>query len=264
MSALIVSPDFEPRPDQYSASQLSLASDCAFAWGQRYLLGLRRPEPVWGDPNLDPRDKTLAFGKALHARLESFFNGENVDWTDEIGRRALPGLAYLPSEPPVWTEQGLGEFLESSLDPELSEWSGLSSDLVLHLERPLRFVGYKDLITASLCYDYKTTGQVGGRWQKTAVDLRDDPAANLYAYDDMRKLGTAQRAMRWVYFQSRDACRAMPVDFMIERDHAERNVRALVIEAATLRQNYTARPHELPKNLNSCKKYGGCPYHYSA
>lgn len=258
---LFVREGFAPRA-QFSASQLDTWYGCNFAWGLRYLLGLRKPEPLWGldGAHLDPRDRSLAFGKALHSRLEDYFCGRPVDWTDEIGSRALDALPYLPQQPPVVTEQPIA----------------FDSRRVLgNLERPVAFVGFKDLVSPEITYDYKTTGQVGGRYQKKAGDLIQDPAANLYLLDDMNRLGTHERKGRWVYVQSKGPHKSEPVDFTITRERAEPIVRMMIVQGAVLREEIErfnslqgldlvdALGH-LVKNTNTCKKYNGCVYHHSA
>jgi hypothetical protein len=105
-AGLHIKPDFQPRI-QFSASQLETASGCQYAWALRYIIGLKKPEPALETaedeqrelarlPTLAKRDRSLTFGKLLHKRLERHYRGEAVDWTDDVGQRALTGLQYLP------------------------------------------------------------------------------------------------------------------------------------------------------------------------
>ena len=247
-SHLFVRVDHAPR-EKFSASGLSTASDCMRAWGYRYLVGLKTKEPDHRDyDRLNPRDKALAFGKALHARLEAYFRGEAVVWTDDIGQRALVGLHLLPQAPPVRVEEQISVRLDTSYEPIL-------------------FDGYKDLSSPIILYDYKTTGNF--RWMKSPADLRKDPAAAIYACDEMIKAGPsrAEQQCRWVYFARNDRPKAEPVDFTITRSEAHSIVSAMSLDAANLRSTMRAWDgngvDHLPVNVGNCRKYNGCPYHVS-
>jgi len=246
---LYIREGFAPR-EQFSASQLDLRRQCPRAWGYRYLMGVRKPEPVWHD-GLTGRERSLAFGKALHARLESYFKNEPVIWTDAIGQASLAGLHYLPTEGAVSVEEPIT----------------LDSEKLIHLDEPVHFVGFMDLVVyiggaPEALYDYKTTGDF--KWIKSRAELEENEAANLYALALMNKSGESRQACRWLYFKSKGAPCAQPVDFSISRDRAEPIVRSMIIQAATLRQEIREgyKPADLPTNLGSCRNYGGCPYHY--
>jgi len=246
---LFVSEGHAPR-EVFSASQLDTASGCKRAWGYRYLAGLKTAEPDYHDyDRLEKRDRTLAFGKALHARLESYFKGETVVWTDDIGQRALVGLHLLPQAPPVRVEEQISISLATSYEPIV--WNG-----------------FKDLASAAILYDYKTTGDF--RWMKKSHELIVDPAANIYALDEMTRSGLNRQYCRWVYFARNDRPEARPVDFTIEREGAHAIVAGLSLDAANLRttmRDYATGAvsvEDLPFNVATCRKYNGCPYHFSA
>jgi hypothetical protein len=275
---LHIKPDFQPRI-QFSASQLETASGCQYAWALRYIIGLKKPEPALETaedeqrelarlPTLAKRDRSLTFGKLLHKRLERHYRGEAVDWTDDVGQRALTGLQYLP---------GLDEprRIESAIS--------LAKDSVIG-GVDLPFVGFIDLETLPKTYDYKTTGDF--RWMKKPHELRENLAAALYSVSSMQQLGLRQRDMRWVYFSSVGKPEARPCDFTITYDEAIPIVRSAFVQASGLKDlivDYREqaskdcvsleRSHahtqltlidHIPKNPSNCKAYGGCPYHYEA
>lgn len=281
---LFVREGFAPR-ETFSASQLSTAGaagGCDYLWGLQYLLGLRTREPQWYGPDgrtentdLAKRERSLAFGTALHAKLEAHFRGEPVDWTDDVGQRALAGLHFLPSAPPVFVEQ------EIQLD--LTEYSAGLVDP----KDPISFVGFKDLCTPAeggavvgKTYDYKTTGNM--RWKKTPAQLQSDLAANLYLADDMQRYGLRIRDGRWVCFASTGTPHAEAVDFVILYEETIPIIRAAIVQALGLRRY--VRDHQngllilndqdvktklplirhLPMRLGHCKAYSGCPMHFSA
>jgi hypothetical protein len=273
---LYIREGFEPH-ETWSASQLSTAEDCEFAWGLRYLVGLRTAEPKFDGPEslarLNKRDYTLAFGKAIHSVLEAHFKGEPVDWASELGQRALVGLHYLPVAPPVR--------VEAPIQLDLNE--------CLAGFEPLSFVGYVDLDqddpTArtqaeaeerDITLDYKSTGNF--RWMKKPADLQQDLAANLYLFSGMQRRGTSRRRGRWVYFMREGKPEARPVDFTIYRQAAQGVIASAMVQAAGLRakmREYVALPDAqypaiaaldtigLRRNPATCPKYNGCPYHFS-
>jgi hypothetical protein len=264
---------------QFSASQLETAS-CRYAWALRYLIGLRQPElsietheeeaqALARLPNATKRERSLLFGTLLHRRLERYFSGESVNWTDDIGQRALTGLGFLP-QPSLWplrVEEPI------SIAPS-SVLGGID----------IAFVGYVDLEcdhpSNDVLIDYKSTGNL--RWIKRADELRENVAACAYALSSMQRKGTQQQKCRWVYFLSTGRPAARAVEFTITRDQAMTVVRSAFIQAAGLKVEVEtfyaasldqpeAQPinrlpliDHLPKNTSICKSYGGCPMHYSA
>lgn len=271
---LYISDHFAPR-EQFSASQDSTAEGCLYSWGLRYLVGLRPAEPVWSASGLSKRDHTLAFGKELHRRLECHFKGLPVDWTDDVGQRALAGLHLLPSAPPVYVEQPIA----------------FKSERYLAGVEPISYIGFKDLNSPVLglggngkLYDYKSTGDF--RWMKKPAELVNDLAACIYADDDMVRYDLPDRDCRWVYFARTGRPEARPVDFIILRDHAKVVIRSALVRAIGLRSEVrefrAAREamspvdrafgprallpliDHLTKNTRTCKSYSGCPYHFSA
>lgn len=280
---LFIKADHEPRA-QFSASQLETAQ-CQYLWGLQYLIGLRKPEKrietredeaeaLLRLPNVDKRERSLLFGTLLHKRLERYFKGESVDWTDDVGQRALMGLQFLP-QPTPYTP---GTYTQNVLRIEAA----------IHLQpntifggMHIAFVGSADLEDPEILYDYKTTGNF--RWMKRPDELRENLQACVYALSSMQRKGTRVQRCRWVYFSSVGKPEARKVDFEITYDEALAVVRSAFVLASTLQaevKQYRDMLAEveyiegtpdvvrrlplidhLPKNTSRCNAYAGCHMH---
>lgn len=270
---LIVRAGFAPRKS-FSVSQVELWRSCPTAWGFRYLLGVKTPEHDSSAAleTLSGRERSLVFGKLLHAKLEAYFKGQTVDWTDEIGQRALPGLAYLPQGGPVRVEQPIALYMSEIIGGVDVAFQG--------------FVDLEGVVDGALTLiDYKTTGDF--KWLKSPETLRQDLQANVYALNMMQRTSGEHQRCRWVYFASKGRPEARKVDFDIKRDTAREIVRQAVVEASVLKgeidqfrealQRAAYQPQDagerarfalplidhLPKRVGHCPAYGGCPYHHS-
>lgn len=288
--------DFKPKA-VFSPSGLTLARRCLNAWGRRYLLGLRKPELTWVEALAMPVPKAKvkskptaeerkakkvynskfrpALGKECHARLESYYQGGNVDWYDRVGAIVLPGLEYLPHPDVCAKVEAEGE-IEIVVDGV--SFKGFRDLLVQIGAERWTSAGITFDVGEWLLVDHKTTftfdyfdREKTLRTVKTPEQLRADPQANLYAYDVMRRLGLKTLRCRWLYYRTEDAPKALPVDFEIIWESASAIVAELVTEAKRLTEYVLAaldKPDAvrtllegLERNAFSCGDFGGCEHH---
>lgn len=268
------------------------------AWALRYIAKIRDPEVAWEDieskrvrvlrrdeivrnPKREctPKQKSASLGKAMHSVFETWYDGGDPNWYNlpgqiaESGRHLLPApdqcLVVLPEEP-----IGITKLVVTPEDVALGKPS-VALDV-----GGILFAGYKDLrvcITRRerdrlglsglgafdggwLLCDYKSTRDIF-EYTKTPEDLFDDLQACLYTVDCTRITGHTTQACRWVYFETQQVRRALPVDTVIPRDHALEVVAHATRLARELDQIETVE--QAPANLEACELYGGCRHHAS-
>lgn len=250
---------FQPR-EQFSSSQLETA-ECPRAWGYRYLSGLRTREYSWLESlsgEGTKKDRSLAFGKALHSAAEAYYQTGNFDQTSAPGRALLAGLHLLPHPTQCQT---------------------IEIELPIDLGTEPAFIGYKDLVTQVngewYLFDYKSTKSFD--YQKGLDDrtvrmgsrsfeihgLRNDLAGASYAVDVMRKKSLTNLRGRWVYFKSEGRPEAKATDVSWQLSRAEEILGQGLIKAESLVKYIRgqARTSDLPANGDKCEAFGGCPYH---
>ncbi len=275
---------YEPR-EVFSPSGLSLAGACLRSWGIRYLLGMKRPELSWDEAQAlekpVPKKKSKptaeeaaalkaynrvfrpALGTAAHARLQAYYPGEQINWTDRLGQIILAGQCYLPHPDECESIEAEGEIT--------IEVSGV------------RFRGFRDLLVlyrgAWLLIDHKTTysfdyfdREKTQRTVKSVAELRADWQANLYAFAVMRDKGLSELACRWVYYRTEGAPKAEAVNFVITMAEATAVVAELVRLAKELIGHIHAAPAEMgPRRLavlqmpgepGACGDFGGRECHH--
>jgi hypothetical protein len=268
---------------------------CVRAWGERYLNGLKEPEMSYAEAlampattNEQKRERSSyvakSFGKALEAKADQFIRGEQVDFTDEPGRRFFPGVHLLPH--PSSLEPVGGYELQAPVNIKL---------LAPESPEPISFQGFKDARFLPrgagpqgwFLFDYKTTkpkvdnaknrelGKPAGwwTWMKTPAQLAADYQWNLYEWHEY---STLERLVpsRWVYFAAQETPQARAVDMRPEQDpNALESVRTVVTRLAShghqlrgyIRDFRKGLPvAQLPRNTSNCQAYGRiCPYHRS-
>lgn len=262
-----------PRP-YHSASSIKLAQRCEYAWGLRYIEGLREPEITWaqieaGAPH-EPRQRSTALGKYGHTVLESWYLGGTPDWQSFPGQVMLSGAHLLPHPERVeWVgvERPIGSTPITNPDKH-------GPQVVLEIDG-VRWAGFRDLLARPTpaeakrlglpagrvsLIDYKTSADIG-RYALTDMGLHEDVQANLYAYATALEQDTSHVFARWVYFETKRVRRAKPVDVAISRDNALRvldpcNTLARQLDSLADLQAATKNPH-------ACGDYGGCEFHKS-
>lgn len=211
-----------------SASQVQTFIDCQRKWAWKYLDGIEEP------PNASAER-----GRAVHAELEKYLKGGEIDFTTEIGYIAASGLQHLP-------KPGA---------------EGMRVEEEFHFEGPSghTYLGYKDLEMPRVVYDHKSTGNL--KWQKTEEDLKTDIPATLYAVDYFRNHPDEDSVeLRWVYYQTKGARKSAIT--VATRYQAETWDRFLEIEqvAQQMQEASSKKTLELPPNTNHCSAYSGCPH----
>ena len=211
-----------------SASQVQTFIDCQRKWGWKYLDGIE-----------EPLNASAELGRAVHAELEKYLKGGEIDFTTEIGYIAASGLHHLP-------KPGA---------------EGMRVEEEFHFEGPSghTYLGYKDLEMPRVVYDHKSTGDL--KWQKTEEDLKKDIPATLYAVDYFRTHPDEDSVeLRWVYYQTRGTKKSAIT--VATRYQVETWDRFLEIEqvAQQMQEASAKKTLELPPSVNHCSAYGGCPH----
>lgn len=243
--------------ERFSPSQIETARGCERAWGYRYLSGIKTREYTYEEVAAGQgtgRDRSLAFGKALHKDAETYFTTGLIDLSTDHGRAFSAGVGLVPHP-----QQG-PSLIEIELGLQHLDTRCISAGI-----EPIEFIGFKDLVlydaqSTPVLYDWKSTKDF--KWQKTAADLRDDLAASMYALDVMLGANVDSLAGRWVYFKSVGRTAAKHTDVVWQKSECKEVVNSAIITAAHLRASIRrkATPDDLDANSNNCKAYGGCPY----
>jgi hypothetical protein len=211
-----------------SASQVQTFVDCQRKWAWRYVEGVEEP------PNA-----AAELGRSVHAELEKYLNGGEIDFTTEIGYIAAAGLEHLPKP----------------------GTPGLLVEQEFHFEGPSghSYLGYKDLEQPGAVTDHKTTSDL--RWQKTPEDLKTDIQATLYAVDYFRKYPEdSDVELRWVYYQTRNAKKSAITRLRVYQEETWDKFLAIEKIAEQMEVASSQRALDLPPNINHCSAYGGCPH----
>ena len=218
-----------------SASQIQTFTDCQRKWGWRYLDGIEEP------PN-----PAAEKGRAVHAALEQYLSGWQIDFTTEIGYIAASGLEHLPKP----------------------GTPGLLIEQEFHFEGPSghTYLGYKDLEEPGIVTDHKTTSDL--RWQKTAEELRDDIQATLYAVDYFRKHPEEPHVgLRWVYYQTKNTKKSAVTHIRVAQPETWQRFLEIERIAEQMHEVSQDKPDgtpvralDLPANIDHCSAYGGCPH----
>ena len=128
-----------------SASQIKTWNDCPRKWGFKYIDGLE-----------DPPSKAAILGSKVHAELERYLEGGDIDEASDAGKIAATALDLLP---------------EPRVDLSVEE------EVVFELDG-VTFRGFVDLIDPAgpTIFDHKTSSDPK-RWGLTEETLVDDVQA---------------------------------------------------------------------------------------
>jgi hypothetical protein len=273
----------------HSPSSVKTAQTCMRKWWYEYRERRREPEvpwsaiaaagPAWATVCTSSQ-RAKARGTETHARLEAYYEGRPVVWTDEPGELALRMRTHLPTREAcleVRVEQSVGA------EPYPSEDE---PDRTALLHEGVRWLGYVDLevrlaprgpevvrlgLDANVVarsngwvtFDYKTSADVS-RYAVTADEVltgEDGGQGVLYSLDGMQRTRTDVRVMRWVYAQTKGTRIAKPVDVAFTEERARR-VLTVLSEGARNRELITS-VDQCDANTDACTAYGGCPHHHS-
>lgn len=218
-----------------SASQIETFTNCRRKWAWRYLDGVE-----------ESPSKAAELGRAVHAELEKYLSGGDVDFTTEIGYIAASGLEHLPKP----------------------GTPGLLIEQEFHFEGPSghTYLGYKDLEEPGIVTDHKTAGDL--KWQKTADELRKDIQATLYAVDYFRKHPEEPHVgLRWVYYQTKNTRKSAVTHIRVSQPETWQRFLEIEQIAEQMHEVSQDKPDgtpvralDLPANINHCSAYGGCPH----
>lgn len=238
--------------EHLSASQHDTFVDCERKWGYRKLDGHEGEENGYAKA-----------GRAIHGVLEEYLTsgqlpdpdaeivtfthpktGEEITYTgQDVTSIILPGIPYLPAPGEGKVE---GEF-------ELNTMVGV-------------WLGYKDLVHGSRVIDHKTTGNFA--YAKTEDELKTNAQAVLYAADEMDRDETLTEVqLCWIYYlRNPNRPNAKAVETKLTCQEVDRNILPVLEVGLQIQERYLQAKHEgltadgLPYNLETCSKYGGCPY----
>lgn len=271
--------DFPPNPvfvprEIFSPSQIGVFRDCQAKWGYTYLLGKR------GAPT-----KAAQLGTRIHTQLERHFWGEPMDLErdPEACRRAIAGLHLFPdpSEASEIRVEGVITYQGGYDDLHRAQKISINFDTKPVLGESILLNGYVDL---SMGFGAPTAHTSGGKkgldwylfdhkscrtyeYQLTPEDLGSDLQGNIYAYDLMVGQQVEYVPARWVYTRTEGAPDARSTDWTFTLEETISNLKILLAPTFEMRDLVKLRRAEnldvesLPKNKDSCPKYGGCPHH---
>lgn len=228
-------------------------------------------------PGVTPRQRSAALGGAAHRVVETWYSGEPAPWHTfpglviEAGRHLLPrpGSALLRVEAPIgseplpavqWPGSAIDKGPRVGLRLDGIMWAGFRDLVVLESAPELARLKINAPAGVAL-FDHKTTASIG-RYAKSPATLATDLQCNLYAIATMLETGVDSLPARWVYYETKEVRRALPIDVVIERSRAL----DVIGPAAELTRTLDAieRSVDAPQNVNACGDYGGCAYHVTA
>lgn len=211
----------------YSASQITVFERCQAKWGWKYIDYVPDPSGPWAE-----------LGKKVHAHIERWLrDGTAPDTTCKAGEITMSALHLLPAPRTAVVEEEFALLIAGH-----------------------RFRGFIDAYVPGCIYDHKTTGDLGRA--KTPEQLRDDVQATLYAAVRLAAEKAESIELQWTYIRTRGSRKAVPVRLRVTRDEiTPRLVRTCAsVAAMTEILKSGTKTADLPKNLNACEDFGGCPY----
>ena len=229
-----------------SASAVSTWEDCPRKWGFSYI---ERLEPA--------KSESLTIGIAVHDAAEKYLQSgippEDAK-TNRWWRILQPGLDLLPS--PVVAGEGLpGWHVETWLTDQTCGPLDVKGkiDYWQHTDEGLT-IG-----------DWKTTKDPRWRWSKTPDELADLTQPLLYAYCVGQDHGRPSRLdFQHINLRVKGAPAAMDVwAYDVSWDAVDERWGKLVETSEDMASYATIEnisALDLPPNIKSCKKYGGCPH----
>ena len=229
-----------------SASAVSAWEDCPRKWGFSYIEKIETP-----------KSESLAIGIAVHDMAEEYLLSGTPPDDQETNRwwRILePGLEFLPS--PVVEGKGMvGWQVETWLTDQMCG--------PLNVKGKVDFWRIED--DGLFICDWKTTKDSTWRWSKTPDQLADLTQPLLYAHCLAAEHGRPPR----LDFQHINMCvkgepSAMEVWARDVSWDAVDERWGKLVETAEDMASYANMKDisalDLPPNIKSCKKYGGCPH----
>lgn len=215
-------------PLQISPSYIAIDRQCQRKASWAYVHRIRKPP-----------SPARQYGTDLHAIQERYLgHGVLIDQTTEIGRLAATGLPYLPDVGSGWVEKTFRLIRGSFVWHGVIDWSAYDRPYVI---------------------DHKTTSD--WKWVKPVDNLLTDPQVILYGLEAHMQHPSAEHVdFRWLYYKTKGAPAARPVDFQIDANDLFVKARALKEETEEIIARRTIETLSLPPTLSHCGAYGGCEY----
>lgn len=197
----------------------------------------------WAYSRVRPRseNKYALFGTRVHAILEGWLTTKTLPAEDTPERAcAIAGLGLLPMPGTVQAE------------------------VPLELEHEgVRYVGFVDVLGlpgdgSVLVLDHKTTGDL--KWAKTQEQLACDPQWITYGHWATKHYQAERANGRWLYYRRKPPL-AHPVDVTASaQELADRFGEMHETDGRRIAAADGVPPEQLPRVLDHCNAYGGCPY----
>lgn len=220
--------------EHVSASQIKTFKDCQRKWYYQKIVGLPSPST-----------QATEKGKELHRIIEDYLKDQIEIPNSELGNLAKKGIPFLP-------------------EPSCS----LSIEIAVHEHLPIRnlsvpLVGYIDILERGDGYvrilDHKTTSSK--KYMKTALELSFDIQMLVYAKAVFENIAVDSVELVHVYYGTKAPFWADRVSVQVSREQCEIAFEDISKTIDKMKENATKDIKEIPRNLESCAKFGGCPYH---
>jgi cell pole-organizing protein PopZ/CRISPR/Cas system-associated exonuclease Cas4 (RecB family) len=215
-----------------SASQINDWLLCRRKWFYRVVLRV---------PKVDHPSAIL--GTAIHARLESYFNG-TAPGTDKEWKLAKMALPYLPNPAPRL------EIEKRFILPRLVNgvfWA---------------YYGLIDLVdpAAHMVYDHKSSSNPK-QYGLSPAKLPWDTQGVLYGAAAVNEWGWQVVGLQWTYIPTKGRGRSFPIEARLTREQAFDRLKVLDGHAlAILEARKETDVEKITPNGAACSAFGGCSY----
>lgn len=218
----------------FSASQIKLFRRCQRQWGREKID--RAPKAVFAKAEL---------GKRGHSIAEAYLrDGTPPSTTEQI---ELAGRTYYPGR---MVSRVLGHLPQAGTVPDVER--NFALDLGGH-----DITGYVDWQTHDVVGDHKFTSSLN--YAMNEKELAADEQAILYSEAKFRASDAHSLELRWVYGQF-DAKAARKVSLRVLRDPERAKTLLPTLDAMALAHQTVTDARSLPKSLDACDAFGGCPH----
>ena len=224
--------------ERFSASQLSLFTECERKWYNTYILGLKQPSTVaqlFGTTLHSVAEHYLRFGEVSLAQVHV---PDGVDG-DKVLKVFKAGIPHLP-EPPI---------------------ADVETEITVQADVP--GIGYIDALYRDdnqlVILDHKTAKNT--RYIPSPDDLKDNIQLNVYGHWASEKYGDDTFKFQHIYY----------VHGLKKPKSVEVSVEVSANDIAVKWNKYTNTVSEMltvskldekkvPQNWSACTNYGGCPF----
>jgi hypothetical protein len=212
-----------------SPSQIEAGRQCLRRWYKKHVEKFKEPDSA-----------STALGTRVHKILEDYLrDAKPIDGTTPEGAIAQAGEVYLP-KPGTGVIEGKFKLPVTSdfLWYGLIDWRAKDSSLII---------------------DHKTTSDF--KWVKPAAILLKDPQVLIYGAKGLIESDRNEQDLRWIYYRTKGAPKAVAVDIKLTRAQVEEGCDALQEEAECLIKLRRSKFLDLPPSPEACFDYGKpCPH----